>query len=349
MSNRDTHQRNQGYFFPILLILIGAVLLAHNLELLPGRGWDIVVDMWPALLIAAGIDDLLRRHGIAWPVLLIGSGALLLIHNYSSQVYVTWTEVIQLWPLILIAVGIDLIFRSRTWWTTMISIVLVILFVGGAVWWLAFPEGINSGAADEIYQGLRQGTERATISYELRAGTMILEGSEKEGLLSTGTVYPAQPRETVHTMGDRMTYTLEGSFPVIFPHLTQWEWTLSPQIPLTLIVENGAGELFLALEDLDLEDLTVEQGAGRMVLHLPQKVSGVVSIDQAVGHIQLVVSPQSAVSVAFDRGISRLDVPEGYERKGERMYSPGIKDREDVIEIHVEQAIGVIALRESGE
>jgi len=68
MADQERQQTRRSIFFPILLIAIGALFLARNLDLIPGTGWDFLVRMWPALLIMAGLDDLIRRKGIAWPV-----------------------------------------------------------------------------------------------------------------------------------------------------------------------------------------------------------------------------------------------------------------------------------------
>lgn len=345
MEEERKHHRRGSYFWPILLIVIGVIFLAHNLEIIPGEGWDMLVKMWPALLIIAGLDELIRRQGIAWPVLLIGAGTFLLLNNFGPRTYVTWTKIVQLWPLILIAFGIDLLFRSRTWWGISISIVLVLLIVGGAVWWIGFEGSIPPSASYPVEKALSPDVRRADIRYQLSAGQLIVGDLSGEEMLIAGTAYPEKPEETYAETGEVARYSLEVGFPAFYPNTTQWELGLLTSFPVSLQVENGAGELFLALERVDLELLSVEQGVGDIVIRLPQEVEGEVSIDQAVGRIQILVPQETGIQVHFDKAISRLDVPEGYQLQGNTYTSPGFEDKAEKITIHLQQAIGYMVLK----
>jgi len=344
----DKQKRTQrSYFFPILLIVVGALFLAHNLEVIPGRGWNMVVNLWPALLIVAGLDDLIRRQGVAWPALLIGGGTFLLINHFSPRPFLSWTKVIQLWPLILIAVGIDLLFRTRTWWTTVISLFLVLLMVGGAVWWVALEGSIPTGDIYSIQQPLSSRVEGAHVVYQLGAGQLIVGKTEEEGFLAAGSAYPAEPVSKIETDDDRVIYTLKSDNPVVYPRTTQWELGLTPEVPLNIEIENGAGEIFLALEGLQLEGLRVDQGAGDVVVRLPDDARGRVEIDQAVGRIQILVPPGLPLEVTTERALSTLDLPPGYEREGNVYRSSGETGNEPLLELHIEQAVGLITIKDA--
>lgn len=343
---KDTENRTQrSYFFPILLILIGVLFLAHNLELIPGRGWRMVVNLWPALLIVAGLDDLIRRQGVAWPLLLIGGGTFLLISNFSPRPFVSWTKVLQLWPLILIAAGIDLLFRTRTWWTTVISLFLVLLMVGGAVWWVALEGSIPAGATHPIQQPYSSSVEAADVVYRLGAGQLIVGKTGERGLLAAGSAYPAAPVSTTEKKDGRLLYTLASESPVVAPHTIRWELGLTPAIPLTIEVDNGAGEVFLALEELQVAGLQVDQGAGDVIIRLAEDARGRMQIEQAVGRVQIVVPPDLALDVSTEQALSSLDLPPGYERVGDVYRSPAKAEKGQRLEIHIEQAVGLIAVR----
>ena len=103
-KSRWNRPHRPSYFGPILLIAIGRVFLAKNIGLIPGEGWGTIWRLWPVLLIVAGMDDLFRREGVAWPILLIGVGVFLLVNYFGPQTCISWTRFIQLWPILLIAV-----------------------------------------------------------------------------------------------------------------------------------------------------------------------------------------------------------------------------------------------------
>ncbi len=344
----DAEKRTQrSYFFPILLIIIGALFLAHNLDVIPGRGWRMVVNLWPALLIVAGLDDVIRRQGVAWPMLLMAAGTLLLINNFSPRPFLTWTKAIQLWPLILIAFGIDLLFRTRTWWTTVITVLLVILMVGGAVWWVALGGSGPTGNTYPIQQLLSSSVEGADVVYQLGAGQLIVGKTEEDGFLAAGSAFPAEPVSKVEVEEGRVTYTLKSENPVVSPRTSQWELGLSPDVPLRIEVDNGAGEVFMALEALQLEGLQIDQGVGDVVVRLPDGTRGRVQIEQAVGRIRIVVPPDLALEVTTERALSTLDLPRDYERVGDVYRSSGEEESGQRVEIHIEQAVGLISISET--
>lgn len=344
-EGKRVHHRG-SYFFPILLIVLGMIFLAHNLELIPGEGWDLLVKLWPALLIVAGLDELIRRQGIAWPVLLVGGGVFLLVNNFAPGSMISWTKVLQLWPLLLIAFGIDFLFRSRTWWTTLISILLVVILVGGAVWWVGFQDVMASASTHTVQQALREEIEGAELAFKLGAGRLILADTAEEVLFG-GTVYPEEPTGRYVESGGQARYTVEADYPAFSPTPLQWELGLTRQVPLDVSVENGAGELFLALERVQLEGLRVQQGAGDLVLRLPQEVTGEVAVDQAVGRIRILVPEGINLHLKVERAISRLELPAGYQQDGNEYTSPGFVESEPAVTVSIEQAVGSIEVQET--
>ena len=52
----------RGFVWPIVLIVVGVLFLAHNLGFLPFRELrEIIGTWWPAILIALGVAGLIDR------------------------------------------------------------------------------------------------------------------------------------------------------------------------------------------------------------------------------------------------------------------------------------------------
>ena len=49
------------------------------------------------------------RHGLTWPIFLIGAGVMLLLNNLGLLSWQVWTALLRLWPALLITAGIDLL------------------------------------------------------------------------------------------------------------------------------------------------------------------------------------------------------------------------------------------------
>src|SRR5690242_9748219 len=104
--NRPGHHLFSGFIF----VAIGLVFLLGNMGFLDVNA---VVRFWPVLLIAAGVfklvesrDDYRSGSGIFWIVV----GLLFLMSNF----HVLQLALRDIWPVMLIGIGVLLLWRSVT-------------------------------------------------------------------------------------------------------------------------------------------------------------------------------------------------------------------------------------------
>ena len=341
MTTETKRNKRRSYFGPIFLIAIGLVLLAQNLGFIPGEGWETILKLWPILLIAAGLDDLFRKEGIAWPILLIGAGIFLLLNNFGPQAWFSWTQIFQLWPIILIAFGIDLMFKGQSGWATAAGIVLAIALIGGAIWIASAGYKISADYVN-IRESYDLVVEDTDIDVSLSLGELILSVESQEGILIAGSITPSTKNENLVETGDRISYRLENNNPAFYPHSARWELGITDELNLELKVNNGVGEMFLDLEELNLESLDVNQGVGRLVIRLPKEADDEVLINQAIGTIHIQIPDNVRVTVDAQNGLSRVDFPPDFTLRKGLYSSPGANRTNSELFITVEQAIGYI-------
>jgi hypothetical protein len=53
------------FFWPILLIILGFLLLFNNFDILPWTIWQSLIHFWPIILILIGLEILLGRSKIS--------------------------------------------------------------------------------------------------------------------------------------------------------------------------------------------------------------------------------------------------------------------------------------------
>ncbi len=133
--SKDVQKKKPRYrgslFFPIILIVIGIVLLLNNLGKLSENAWDTFLLCWPFIFIVIGLDSLLHRDGAAVPTFFIGLGVLLLLSNFDQITWSPWDIVMFIWPVFLVAIGLDILFGRRSFWLGLLAGMLVIsLFIG---------------------------------------------------------------------------------------------------------------------------------------------------------------------------------------------------------------------------
>lgn len=65
-----------------------------------------------------------RRPALYWPLMLIGSGVILLLYQLNLLRISSWTLLWRYWPVILILVGIDILFGRRSVFGSILSLLL---------------------------------------------------------------------------------------------------------------------------------------------------------------------------------------------------------------------------------
>jgi len=72
----QVRQERRSFFWPVVLIGFGVLLLLSNLGVFPESGWAVLWRFWPVALVALGLDVLIGRRSLGGA---IASGVLILI------------------------------------------------------------------------------------------------------------------------------------------------------------------------------------------------------------------------------------------------------------------------------
>lgn len=340
ISRNRYHRRS--YFGPILLITIGLVFLGKNIGLIPGEGWGTIWRLWPLVLIIGGLDDLFRREGVAWPVLMIGTGIILLYNYFGPRAMISWTQIFQLWPVILIAVGIDVLFRGQSGWRSLLGVLLSLVLIGAAV--LLALRGVEVPAEYmKVEERYSSNIERAELDLSLVMGELVLgAGETQSGELISGNITPGTAVDDLNEIGGRISYKLESKNPAFFPHTARWDLELTPSIPLDLKIDIAVGEMLLEFAGLELDSLDANQGVGRMVIGLPDHISQKVIIKQGVGVIEVEVPEDTRIAVDAQNGLTRVKFPGNFELDNGYYTTPGTTRTNAELLIVVEQGVGLV-------
>ena len=168
-----------------------------------------------------------RGVRLFWPIILIGVGSILLLSNLGVIHGNPWTIIFQLWPVLLIALGLEILFGGSTGWRAVVSALLGLALVGGILWILmaqpAIP-GLNFGSSNLQTTNISQplnGVESARADLSFGAGTnKIYALSDSSNLIEGQLQTYSSPNFSVSTSNDRATIVLAPgpvSVPMIFP------------------------------------------------------------------------------------------------------------------------------------
>ncbi|MBR6089709.1 MAG: hypothetical protein IKP86_07235 [Anaerolineaceae bacterium] len=125
---------------PIAVVLSGVVLELNSLgiagEFLPA---DLVMKIWPALLVFVGLDLLISQHRLVGGITILFFAAALLSTQFLGWNNNLWKFFQKVWPILLILFGLDWIFSGRSLINTAVIVAGVIILIYALFTFLDVP------------------------------------------------------------------------------------------------------------------------------------------------------------------------------------------------------------------
>lgn len=342
-------------FFPILIIAIGVYILLVNLNVLPGDFWNTFWRLWPVLFIAGGLDGLIRRENMVTSSLFVVVGTIFVLCNFDYLPYNVLELVLLLWPLILVAIGFDLIVGKRSIWISLAGIAIFTVILFGALWYVQPDARAGQVEVTNILQPL-EGAEQARVDIEIGAGTLDIVGLDSDSNLVEGVV-PSGENFTViesYSVDDAGAgdyhLTSEGSY-VYTPGTRHQEWTwdlkVNKEVANDLMVSIGAGTSYLELSAFNLENLSINLAVGTGNIYLPETGSYQGEISMAVGSLTIHVPAGVGVRIRTETGLTAVVIQTGYEKQGNIYTSPEFGSSDNQVDLKIDNAVGTIVIQEN--
>jgi hypothetical protein len=297
------------------------------------------------------------RGGLVGPVILIALGIVFLLNNLGYLDWDIWDALLRLWPVLLIAIGLDLLIGRRSALGSALLVLLVVGGVGAAIWWMGLWLPSSAAIATETISQPLNGARSATIDIDMGAGQLQVGALSESDNLVEGTVVPGggQVLRDFSLDSDRATFKLrsQGSwgFPFGQRRSARMEWNVmfNRDIPLRLSIDTGAGQAKLDLARLQLSALDINLGVGQTHLTLPERGQLQAHINGGVGETTVIVPAGMAARIEATAGLGQLQVLGNFERAGKLWISPGYDNASNRVELVVNGGIGQVTIRqESG-
>ncbi len=299
------------------------------------------------------MNDSHRRPGITGPIILISFGVIFLLNNLDLIELNLWDVIMRFWPILLIAIGLDILIGRRSAWGAVIAAAVVLaILAGGIVFFGSQSQWTYESENFEIPLG---NVEEATVSLDPALGYLLVDALPKgSNVLLRGEVRPFSGEEigkTVDISGTRATIDLRTEGVIVAPFFggwsdqPSWDLALHPEVATDLIVDFGVGKAELDLQDLQIGEINVEQGLGQMILLLPSMDNMDINLDGGIGEIRVVIPEDVGVRFRAGVGIGNVLVPSDYTRDGDFYLSPGYAAAENQMEMVIDLGIGSVHVR----
>jgi len=309
-------KNNTSFFWPMLLIAGGIILLLSNFGMLPPVSMVVFWRFWPLLLVIAGLDILLGRRSQVGAVLTIVTTFVL----------------------------IGLVVLAVFFWTN--NPALVKEFVNNQMQHQTVSAPLGSVTSAAVTIDLPAGP--TTIS-ALSDSASLIEGdiSYFGTLTFDTTVVGNHATVKLDSRGNPPSFNI-GDFSS--GDFLAWDVKLHPRVTLDLMVDAGAGQAEIDLRRLDVRTLTIDAGSGAMALTLPEagRIAGM--IDAGSGRIDITVPETLAAKIVLETGSGAFEAGSRFRRDaavGDRevWVTEGFSTADHAIELNIEQSSGAIFVK----
>jgi len=288
-------------------------------------------------------------------VILIGLGVIFLLNTMGLLAWSVWDVIFRLWPVLLIAAGLEIILSRLSPWGSLLALVLTVAILAGALWLLG-PDirTAQAVAGEEVSQALGEAS-RARVVIEPGVGSLYIEALPESANLVEGVVSVGRGQRVDRhfaVTGKTASFILQTEGTTFGPFMgwgDQWSWDLglAPEVPLELEVSFGVGSADIDLTGLAASNLEVSMGVGRTSVTLPEEGRFNAKLEGAIGETVVVIPAGMAARIRVDTGLTVRDLPDSYRQRGDVYTSPGYASADDRVDLEVDQAIGKITIRQS--
>jgi hypothetical protein len=260
----------------------------------------------------------MKRDNIFWGTALIIAGVLLYLQTQGiiNNVFT------YLWPLALILVGGWLILN---------------------VYWPP-PD-----SAFETFSVPLNGAKNARFKFAHGAGRIEISGGAPAGQALVGPSAAGMNQKS-RMEGDKLDVRVEAgpSFvPFLGPAQGVWRFRLTPEVPLSLVVESGASSLDLDLRDVLATSVELKTGASSSNVTMPERGVSFLEVEAGVASVNIRVPEAIAARIRVKEGVNSVNVDTArFTRLDSGLYqSSGFDTALNRTEIHVEAGLGSVNVK----
>jgi hypothetical protein len=303
------------------------------------------------------METRMRRGGIVGPVILIGAGVVFLLTNLGLVGWNVWEALFRLWPVLLIAVGLDILVGRHSILGSLLVVVLLLGVLAFAITSSGPVTAVGQQLTSEQISQPLEGATQGNVEISSGIADLRISAADEDAGLIEGQVALNQGeniRQDHNKAGDTMHFTLrnEGVPAAWWPgRIGQnnggkvWDLKLSRDVPLTLRVDNGVGRTQIDLLQLKVTELDVHGGVGQSTVTLPRQGKVTATVDAGIGEVIVIVPAGMSARIRADGGLGQTRVQGDFQHNGNEYVSPGYDNATDRVDLQVHGGIGSVTVQ----
>jgi hypothetical protein len=295
-----------------------------------------------------------RRHGLVGPIILIAIGLIFLLENLGLLGVNAWELIFRLWPVILIAVGLEILVGRRSMLASIVVLIITVGIIGVALYFMPVRAPFGQSFSSETIDQPLDGAKSANIQVDFGTGSLKIGALSDSAALIQGSASLSSGEQLTRSFqlsGDTAFYKLgtrnvnAGPF---FPSSGangSWNLNVNRDIPTQLTVNGGVGNSELDLSQLRVTNLNARLGVGKATITMPAAGRVTANVNGGVGDVEVVIPVGTEARIQADAGLGGVNVPSSYQHQGNVYTSPGYDAADNRVDLTVKGGVGRVSIQ----
>lgn len=278
-------------------------------------------------------------------IILILLGTFWMLENLGFITWSLWEGIFDLWPLILIVIGINMIFKHKA----IVSIITWVLFFLALVVYGFLQQQKDHALLQAIAGGniqieKREGAEAARLDLDFGGGNLDI-GASEAFLVDAHVSNPyVKHRVDFHEGGKKAEVQFKETNHkfIKINESDDYQFGLDESLVWRLDIDMGAVDGTIDLSQLKIDEVDIDAGAGNLELIFGEAIEKAdVKIDMGASHIDLTIPEKIGARIRLDSAIKdsnlenlRWNYDQGYYQ------SPNYQDANQKIDIDIDMGAG---------
>lgn len=296
---------------------------------------------------------------------LVTIGVIWLLFKFNILSFSIIDAIIDLWPLLLVVAGVNLIFNNKS----IITFITWVLFLGILIWYGQFGNVSLSGMPERISGEETVSRDHSWESYESAKGEIELDDDIEKGNLKFdlgfGSVYISAssdddleyeiPEKITKVYSRTTKKTANVEFEQIEKLFFNWgdnqpmdyDIELPEDVEWDIDINTGAIDAVIDLKDLDVRNLDIDCGAGDIDITYSEDAPLVYTdIDCGATEVSLNVPQEAGVEISMDGLVSENNfLSNGLVKVSDDIYRSEDFEKSDIkLFIEIDTGVGDIIL-----
>lgn len=251
-------------------------------------------------------------------VIFICCGIVLLLNTLDYVSWSVWFKILSLWPILLIAIGIELVFKKTFLsFLAILSPILMILAILGPVYF-GYGEWTRGAELTKDYKWkipFEEKIKEAKVTVEFKAGELEIK-SDTVNLVDARLDYWNREPECdfffsdldstarIKIKGGRKEWTdwvMKGW------RRHEWEIGLNHQVPLDLELQVKASDANLNLSDLQVDDLNLVLKASDLRIRFGKREFIKCKLDSDASRIRILIPEETGIKIDSEANLTSTE------------------------------------------